>query len=126
VIPSRGGRIVDGVLQRVSVSVTRSSKGERKFDRLNMFAFLASFFASLPAYNLRPARKEIGKNYFLLTTTLPSVVIQSHPPLFSRSVKQVLLPTTTPYSFSVTAVKRHSYKDTEFRLNNYIFMGWSS
>lgn len=61
------------------LTVTRSSKGVRKFDKLNMFAFLACFFASLPAYNLRPARKGIGKNYCLLTTTLPSVVIQSHP-----------------------------------------------
>ena len=34
----------------------------------------------------------------LLTTTRPSVVIQSHPPLFHCSVKQILLPITAPYT----------------------------
>jgi hypothetical protein len=33
----------------------------------------------------------------ILTTSLPSVVIQSFPLLFSCSVKQILLPITTPY-----------------------------
>ena len=35
----------------------------------------------------------------ILTTSLPSVVIQTFPLLFSSSVKQILLPITTPYIF---------------------------
>ena len=34
----------------------------------------------------------------ILTTSPPSVVIQNFPPLFSCSVKQILLPITTPHN----------------------------
>lgn len=45
-------------------SVTRMEKARRSLTRLNMFASLAYFFASLPAYNLRFTRKKVDKNYF--------------------------------------------------------------
>jgi hypothetical protein len=38
----------------------------------------------------------------ILTTSLPSVVIQSFPLIFSCSVKQILLPITTPHIISIT------------------------
>ena len=69
---------------------------EKDNDSPNMFASLACTLALKPAYNLRSARKRRGKNYSSYYP-LPIVVIQSHLPLSSCSVKQILLPIATPH-----------------------------
>jgi hypothetical protein len=45
----------------------------------------------------------------ILTTSPPSVVIQSFPPLFSCSVKQILLPITTPHNLALLHLKSSLY-----------------
>ena len=65
----------------------------------NIFTSFTYTLALKPTYNLRSTRKGRSKNY-LSYYPLPIVVIQSHLPLSSCSVKQILLPIATPHTFT--------------------------